>query len=124
MSNDAIIGIIKDVIDDIDMRVNDGSSKENTNLFQDENLNDQLQAEEESILNKYCFGDIYSSRFGFRSLLEYEKECEEGSDCQRNIDHFMENDVNDTSFDMPDRVGNLVIRSNKSFESIDSIYVF
>ena len=58
-------------------------------------IDDLRDDEDENILNKYCFEDLYGPKFGLRSLLDYEKVCEEGSECQLNIDRFSDNE-NDT----------------------------
>ena len=56
-------------------------------------------------MNQYCFEDLYGPNFGFRSLLEYEKECEEDSDigrrCQEGLDEFSDdNNLDDERFEL------------------------
>ena len=90
ISSSAIDGIVQDVIEDIDRRVNHGGRDDQDTFFQDED--DKVDQEEENVLEQYCFADLYGPNFGFRSLLEYEKECEEGSECQKDLDAFPDED--------------------------------
>ena len=96
ISSSAIDGIVQDVIQDIDRRVNHGGRNDKPTFFQDED--DEIDEDKENVLNQYCFEDLYGPNFGFRSLLEYEKECEEDSDigrrCQEGLDEFSDDDNN------------------------------
>ena len=98
ISTSAIDGIVQDVVEDIDRRVNHGGKDEDDTFFQDD---DEIDNDEENVLNQYCFEDLYGANFGFRSLLEYEKECEEDSECQVGLDAFSDesNDI-DEEFDL------------------------
>ena len=103
ISSSAIDGIVQDVIEDIDRRVNHGGIYDEPTFFQDED--DEIDEEEENVLNQYCFEDLYGPNFGFRSLLEYETECEEDSDigrrCQEGLDEFSDNNnLDDEGFEL------------------------
>ena len=95
ISTSAIDGIVKDVIEDIDRRVNHGGKDDEDTFFEDE---DEAEEEEENVLNQYCFEDLYAANFGFRSLLEYEKECEEDSECQQGLDAFADENDDEEEF--------------------------
>lgn len=94
ISTSAIDGIVKDVIEDVDRRVNHGDSDDEDTFFEDEDEDE----DDENVLNQYCFEDLYAANFGFRSLLEYEKECEEGSECQQGLDAFADEEDNEENF--------------------------
>ena len=103
ISSSAINDIVQDVIEDIDRRVNHGGRDDKPTFFQDED--DEIDEEEENVLNQYCFEDLYGPNFGFRSLLEYEKECEEDSDtgrrCQQGLDEFSDdNNLDEEGFEL------------------------
>ena len=46
-----------------------------------------MDDEEENALLQYCFGDIYGENYGFRTVIEFDEECEEGEvDCDLNLE--------------------------------------
>ena len=66
---------------------------------------DSRDDEDENLLNNYCFEDLYGPKFGLRSLLDYEKVCEEGSECQLKIDQFSDNENEKDIFDLLEEKG-------------------
>ena len=105
LAHNAIDSIIKDILEDIDNRINKGRSDEDSSFFQNEDIDDLREEEDENLLNKYCFEDLYGPKFGLRSLLDYEKVCEEGSECQLNIDQFTDNENDKDILDLLEEKG-------------------
>ena len=47
---------------------------------------EEVDEEEENVLLQYCFGDIYGENYGFRTVVDFDEICEEGVDCDLNLD--------------------------------------
>ena len=66
ISSSAIDGIVQDVIEDIDRRVNHGGRNDKPTFFQDED--GEIDEEKENVLNQYCFEDLYGPNFWISKL--------------------------------------------------------